>query len=231
MSTFFYAPYLPVGSIDRMNWLVNFATAIPPFATKFNLLQEELLDIHNSAMALSYARVGLVNYTRTFSKAVTSYADQLDTDATPSGQPYPAFTPSTPPPVAQSGIFKRMAQIINVKILPTASDAEKIALGLVPLAPVSTVVPEIMSLDPMMHGQVGLTFRRGGAKMVFIYSMRAGEQQLSLLDKVAGTHYVDTRPNANLNISEVRNYAVEWSTDGIQGDGKMSLTQTIATLA
>lgn len=226
---FFYAPYLPRGASDRLEWAINFRDALPSYASKFAISTEELADVVASVDALEYARVNLVNYTRSFSKGITAFADELDTDASPNLLNWPSFTPPTPPEAVQSGIFARIQSLVETKILPVANEAEKTALRLLPLDSPSTVTPKITDIEALMRGHVSLSFTRGGAKMIFIYSQRGDENQLSLLDKVNDTHYLDERPNLVAGVRESRSYAIEWSLDGRKGDGNLSPITSIST--
>ena len=230
MAALYYAPYLPRGGNDRLDWALNFAQNITSYAARFGLTPAETTDIAVSVAALNYARTTLVNYTRSFSKGVTAFADELDTDPTPNPMPFPVFSPPAAPTAAQSGIFKRIDAIVETKILPVATNAEKTALRLFPIDTPSTVTPEITDLEALMRGQVSLTFRRGGSKQIFIYSRRGSEAALTLLDKVADPHFLDERPNLVAGVGEARDYAIEWSLDGTHGNGVMSPIRTIATL-
>ena len=228
---YFYAPYLPRSAADRLDWLANFAAALPSYAAHFGVTPAELASVTADYNALDYARVTLINYARSFSKGVTAYADELDTDPTPQAMNVPIFNPPTAPANVDSGIFKRTDDLIEARILPVATDAEKTALRLFPISAPASVTAQITDAEPLSQGQVSLTFRRGGAKLVFIYSQRGSETQLALLDKVADTHYLDARPNAVAGQSEARAYAIEFSFDGQHGDGNLSPLVSVATKA
>ncbi len=231
MPNFFYASYLPTGSSDRLDWYSNFSSALPSYVSTFGITPAELASVQADYLALEYARVTLINYARSFSKGITAFADELDTDPTPQVMTVPVFSPPTAPASVESGVFKRVSDLIEAKILPAANESQKTALRLLPLVNPATVSALITDFEALIHGQVALSFRRGGAKLIFIYSRRANESELSLLDKVAGTHFLDTRANLVANQSEARDYAIEFSMDGQKGDGVMSPTVSVATKA
>lgn len=231
MAGYFYASYLPRSADDRLDWLSNLAAALPAYAVEFGISAAELAGVTDDFNALNDARVTLNNYTRTFSKSVTAYANELDTDPTPGPIMRPVYNaPAAPTPV-DSGIFARIDALIQTKILPSANDTAKTALRLNPFEVVSTATALITAIEALARGQVGLTMNRGGSKLNIIYSRRGAEPAMTLLDKVADTHWVDARPNAVAGMSEARDYQIEWSFDGKTGDGHLSPLVSIATLA
>ncbi len=227
----FYVAYLPRTAIDRLDWLSNFSETLPNYQTRFNITEAEVGGVLDAYAALENARITLQNYTANFKKAVTAYANELDTDPTPNMVSQPIFNPSTVSPPLMSGIFARIDALVQSKILPTANDTEKTALGLNPIEVTSSATPTITDIEAMARGQVALTMNRGGSKLTYVTSRRAGESAFAMLFTVADTHYLDTRPNLVAGTSEVREYQIEWSTDGRSGTGVLSPIASIATLA
>ena len=75
----------------------------------------------------------------------------------------------------------------------------------------TTIVADLAHAQPVgkatrnVNG-VRITYTRGGADGVFIYSRRGAETDFTRLEKINGTEYLDTRPNLGGATAERREY-------------------------
>lgn len=227
-----YANYLPKTKTERMDWLNNFSVQLAQYSATFGFTQEEMDDISISSQWYSYAVLTLDNAGRVFDKAITAFADELDTDSPQTNAQTPVFNPPSPPTLGiKTGIFNRVIALVDKKILPSEflTPAIKTQLGLDPIAPSAPTAPNLKVPVAMPNGQVELSFSRGGSPMVIIESRRNGGDW-ELLDKVASTHYLDTRPNLVAGVSESREYRIRYS-NGSTGIGQYSNVRSVATQA
>ncbi len=224
-----YANYLSNVKIERRNWLENFNLNLPQFAAQFNISAAEQTRLENGLIWIDRGLL-LQSLSDSFSKSITAFSDEMDTDETENDAQEPQFQPGPPPSVpGRTGTFEFVVKLVNDKILKPARPPQTVldALGLNPLPAPSATDPLIRSLVAGPNGHVEIAFSRGGSPQVIVESRRNGGGW-ELLKEVAGTHWPDTRPNAVPGQSEAREYRVRYS-NGMQGVGNYSPVRGINT--
>ena len=228
--TFAYAAYLPKSKTDRRNWLANFVAVLPQYAAQFNILPAEQTRLANGLIWMDYSAACRL-LVDSFSRSLTDFSDEMDSDATENDAQEPQWMPPPLPSVpGRTGTFNFVAQLVANKILDTKPSPQILsALGLNPLVTPDTIVPEVRAATPLPAGFIELSFSKGKSKQVIIEGKR-GAGNWELLKEVVGTHWTDTRPNLAAGQSESRAYRTRFS-DGQDGYGDYSAERTVSTQA
>jgi hypothetical protein len=223
-----YASYLPTSKTERRNWLANFNAVLPQYAAQFNISAAEQTRLTNGLIWIDYA-LACRALADSFSKSLTDFSDEMDSDASESDAREPQWTPPPVPSVpGRTGTFNFVVALVADKILSkNPSPQIMTALGLNPLAAPDTVMPEIRGATALPGGNVDLSFSKGRAKQILIQCKR-GAGDFELLKEVVGTHWTDTRANLVAGQSESRTYRTRFS-DGTNGYGDYSAERIVST--
>lgn len=225
-----YANYLPNSKPERRLWLANFNAVLPQYAAGFAITADEQARLANGLIWIDYA-LACRALADSFSKSLTDFSDEMDSDASENDAQEPQWTPPALPKVpGRTGTFNFVVSLVADKILSAKPSPQVLtALGLNPLVIVSNVSPEISALVAHPAGNIDLSFSKGRAKQVIIEGKR-GAGEFELLKEVVGTHWTDTRPNAVAGQSESRTYRTRFS-DGQDAFGDYSPERTVSTQA
>ncbi len=227
--------YLSANYEERNVWLQNFTGALAQYAGPLGVTNEQMSKLLNGAAQYNYLVVTLIPAARAFSKSLTQFMENADTDDAATTYAVPAFTPPVAPVLSSTldtGIFNMVTSLVTQTILPSPAltPTIKSALGLDPLPTPAPNQVAIRSFEVASGGRVDLTLMRSGAPLIIVEGRRGDETGFTMLDKVASGHYVDARPNLVPGLAELRDYRVQRS-DGSQSVGVYSPVVTVPTLA
>ncbi len=204
--------YLPRKEADRVIWLNNFASKIGTYAADFGISPGELLLIAMMALYYSYI-IGLIQLSRTFTKALTSYKDVIAGGVTSTTVPaIPAFTPAVAPPITQTGIFTFIAGIVGRIKSNTTYYNTTVGDDLKIIGAETIFVPDDYKANgtcKAMEHYVEIDFVMTHLDAMDIYSNPIGGTDPTVWEKigtVSHSGFHDLRPLANPGKPETRNY-------------------------
>ncbi len=226
--TYAYANYLPRTRTDRRNWLANFNAVLPQYAGQFNISATEQTRLANGLIWIDYA-LACRSLADSFSKSLTDFSDEMDSDTSENDAQEPQWTPpALPATPGRTGTFNFVVALVSSKITSKNPSPQVLtALGLNALPAPDAVLPEIRGATALPGGNVELSFAKGRAKQVVIECKRANGAW-ELIKEVVGSHWTDTRPNLVAGQSEVRSYRTRFS-DGQNAYGDYSDEKTVST--
>lgn len=202
--------YLPSSDEARVPWLNNYAAKLPKYATKYNIMQEEVMDMQISAPYFD-AFVKFRNQSGTFQYSLTDHRDIISEGTSSNGATLEPLQPPMMmlPPAPQPGIFKRVrAMVARIKNHVHYSEADGSDLGIVgsevSAVDMHTIKPEF-PIRLVAGGHPDLAWVRQGMTAVEIQK-RVGDEPWRLLAIDTVPTYIDKEPLPPAGKSEVWQY-------------------------
>jgi hypothetical protein len=208
--------YLKKSDLEFVSQLNNFATKLPDYATVLGLTIPDT-DAVQADSDLLGAVVLAVDNSKTYSQGWTSFKNLARFGGEEVLPPYPA-------PVNEAGLpanvapgielrFRELVRRIKANAAYTQGMGED--LGIVVDASTPIVgTPELKLSED--GGNIVVSFKKGAAEGIKLYSKRGSETVFSFLAVDTRSPYVDNRPNLTLGEPEKRHYYAYFIVDDEQ---------------
>lgn len=201
--------YLPEGDSEKVTWLNNFSSKFSGYSVLLGFTDDEVTGISKDAAMFAYC-VMIVVLFKTEKQERVKYKNLVSNGAI--GTPIDDFpslpTIPAPPDAVPAGIFKRLAKTVQrIKNHPKYTDAIGRDLGIIGAEDTfdeDTYKTELTA--EVFPGSVRISFTKGDVEAVNIYSRPEGETDWVFLATDHHSPYNDTRPLADPNTPETREY-------------------------
>ena len=236
MSNTIERSYLPTKIDDRARWLSQFVSGLASGgnAAALGVSPAQMTDLQAALDWYDYTLAHYIPYVRAYSKGLTEFLADIDTDGSPQNLVLPVFAPPAPAvalPDCESGAMNRVTALVDSILKSDAlTPALKMQLGLDAIAPPPAGSAVINKYEAGPNGFITLFFALNGAKLVVVESRRGDETEFSLLDKVVGGQCPDSRANLVAGRPEAREYRIRYS-DGVTPYGNYSPVFSVTTQA
>ncbi|MCF8257814.1 MAG: hypothetical protein K9J06_09680 [Flavobacteriales bacterium] len=220
--------YLKKSDLEFVSQLNNFATKLPGYATALGLTVPET-DAVQADSDLLGAVVMAVGSSRTYAQGWTSFKDLARHGGEVVLPDYPvAVNTVAMPPNVVPGIeerFRELVRRIKANAAYTVGMGEDLGIEADDSMPVITA-PELKL--KMEGGDIVISFKKGAAQGVKLYSKRGSETTFTFLAVDTRSPYVDNRPNLVEGVTEKREYYAFYLVDDAQvGDQSPTVSITV----
>lgn len=201
--------YVPDRDSDKVTWLNNFVSKFSGYASLLGFTSEEAGQINDDAIMFAYC-VGQVVLFKTEKQERVKFKNLVSNGAigTPIGDFPSVPTIPSPPDAVPAGIFKRMAKTVQrIKNHPKYTDIIGKDLGIIGAE--DTFNPDEYKTElttEVFPGHVRISFVKGDVEAVNIHSRTEGETDWVFLATDQHSPYNDSRPLADPNTPETREY-------------------------
>lgn len=201
--------YLPRRDSDRVTWFNNFDSKFGGYASLLGFTSDEVTGISKDAAMFAYC-VGQVVLFKTEKQERVKFKNLVSNGAIgiPIGDFPSVPTIPAPPEAVPAGIFKRLAKTVQrIKNHPKYNDIIGKDLGIIGAEDIFDEDTYKTKLTAeVFPGFVRISFTKGNVEAVNIYCRLDGETQWVFLATDHHSPYNDTRPLADPNTPETREY-------------------------
>ena len=200
--------YMPTGEAKKMEWLDNFSSKLPNYATKYAIDGATVTQLQQDATVFRFF-IDLSNKLSESSKKITQYKREI-ANGSNSALDVPTALPDINPPfLPVAGVFKRAATIassIKTNELYLISDGKDLGLEISALTAQNKVILKpLLTVQINNGGQPMLVWKKAYSDALEIHVDR-GTGSFQLLNISLKNMYLDTATLPNNGTAQVWKY-------------------------
>lgn len=226
---------IPRTEPELVIWFKNFSNSFAKHAVALGFTAADAAAVHSDAAMLEYLISDLIPAHKQGLDARYSYKNLIKDGPAgkDGGDPPLAVTVATAPTTVAPGVMPRLRNLVNrIRLAPGYTEDIGKDLGIAdegsPSAPDGSTAKPTVKAIAETGGHVRIAFSKGGFEGVWIEGRRKGETDWAFLGIDLHSPYTDTRPPAQANTPEVREYRLRYY-DNDQPTGDWSDIVSVVT--